>query len=261
MTKRFLFGVGRWARRAIILVVVMLMAPAWLYATDDRGDDSWRTADRHSAQLAPLPSEHPEAVVQIYAARAFRWRGAFAVHTWIAVKPRNADAYMTHHVLGWRGGRKVVGRIDTPDRYWYGARPDLLVDLRGAEAETLLEDIADAIERYPHADRYRAWPGPNSNTFIAWIGHEVPELRLDMPSTAIGKDYPLDGAVFDGAISGTGVRASLGGLLGATVALEEGLEINILGLAVGIDPLDLSLRLPGFGTVGPALFDRDDSLN
>jgi hypothetical protein len=31
--------------------------------------------------LAPLPEDEPEALVQIYAALAFRWRGDFAVHT------------------------------------------------------------------------------------------------------------------------------------------------------------------------------------
>lgn len=261
MTKQLLWGLGRWIRRVMALVAILLVAPAWLYATDGRGADSWRTADRHSANLAPQPSEHAGAVVQVYAARAFRWRGAFAVHTWIAVKPEGAQAYTTHHVLGWRGGRKVVSRVDIPDRHWYGAAPDLLVDIRGEAAEPLLARIDAAVRSYPHADRYRAWPGPNSNTFIAWIGLQVPELRLDMPSTAIGKDYPTEGAVFDTAISGTGVRASLGGLLGATLAWEEGIEANILGLAFGIDPFDLSLRLPGFGRVGPDLSSGGDSLD
>ncbi len=41
----------------------------------------WRTASRDSAGLAPLPKDTPEAVVQVYAARAFGWRGAVAVHT------------------------------------------------------------------------------------------------------------------------------------------------------------------------------------
>ena len=35
--------------------------------------------------------------------------------------------------------------------------------------------------------------------------------------------------------------------------IEEGLEFNVLGLAVGIDPNDFALRLPGFGRVGPGI--------
>ena len=34
--------------------------------------------------------------------------------------------------------------------------------------------IKAAIKSYPFADSYRAYPGPNSNTFLAHIGREVP---------------------------------------------------------------------------------------
>ena len=33
---------------------------------------------------------------------------------------------------------------------------------------------------------------------------------------------------------------------------KEGLEINILGLVFGINPLDPSIKLPGVGRIGPA---------
>ena len=36
------------------------------------------------------------------------------------------------------------------------------------------------------------------------------------------------------------------------VNVEEGLELNVLGLSVGVDPKDGALRLPGFGQVGGA---------
>ena len=35
-----------------------------------------------------------------------------------------------------------------------------------------------------------------------------------------------------------------------TYQVEEGLEFNFLGLAFGVDPLDLALRLPVVGRVG-----------
>src|SRR5262245_62615804 len=47
----------------------------------------WRTASQEPVGLAPDPSTHHEAVVQVYAARVIGWRGAFGVHTWIAAKP------------------------------------------------------------------------------------------------------------------------------------------------------------------------------
>ena len=94
------------------------------------------------------------------------------------------------------------------------------------------------------------WPGPNSNTFTAHVAREVPRLELELPTTAIGKDYLNNGSVFASAPSGTGYQVSLFGLLGVTVARKEGLEINFLGLALGIDPENLAVKLPGVGNVG-----------
>jgi hypothetical protein len=34
-----------------------------------------------------------EALIRVYAARTVRWRGIFAVHSWIVVKERGASHY------------------------------------------------------------------------------------------------------------------------------------------------------------------------
>ncbi|MCH7551721.1 MAG: DUF3750 domain-containing protein, partial [Proteobacteria bacterium] len=44
-------------------------------------------------------------------------------------------------------------------------------------------------------------------------------------------------------------QVSLFGLVGVLAAVEEGLEINLLGLSFGIDPLDLALKLPMAGRI------------
>ncbi|MDP6646672.1 MAG: DUF3750 domain-containing protein, partial [Rhodospirillales bacterium] len=100
-----------------------------------------------------------------------------------------------------------------------------------------------------YAGEYTLWPGPNSNTFTAFIARQVQELNLDLPPTAIGKDY-LGGRLFAKAPSGSGFQFSLFGLFGLTAALEEGLELNILGLSFGIDPRDPALKLPFLGRIG-----------
>src|SRR5436309_10385326 len=61
-----------------------------------RGD--WRTATHRPTGLAPDPALFPAAVVQVYASRTFGWRGAFAVHTWVAAKPAHADRYTRYEV-------------------------------------------------------------------------------------------------------------------------------------------------------------------
>jgi hypothetical protein len=214
----------------------------------------WRTADRSPAGIAPDPARVKEAVVQVYAARAFNWRGIFGVHTWIATKRANAAGYEVHQVVGWRrysGLPVLVSEPDAPDRLWYGYAPEILVDLRGPEAEAAIDAILAAVRSYPFPETYRVWPGPNSNTFTAWVGRQVPALRLDLPPTAIGKDYLGGLRLIDRAPSGSGWQFSLFGLLGATVALEEGVEVNLLGLSAGLNPLDLEVRLPGLGILRP----------
>jgi hypothetical protein len=78
----------------------------------------------------------------------------------------------------------------------------------------------------------------------------VPGLNAEMPSTAIGKDYLPNAGLAAAAPSGTGFQVSLAGLLGFTLAIDEGIEINLLGLVVGLDPMDLAIKLPGIGRIG-----------
>jgi len=244
----------RWSRRAALLLAALLAGPLLMAAGGPlRLAQDWRSADRSSAGIAPDPATTREAVVQVYAARAFGWRGAFAVHTWIATKPAGAASYTVHQVVGWRrwhGLPVVVSRPDLPDRFWYGNRPELLAELRGAPAAAAIPRVLAAVRRYPWTERYLLWPGPNSNTFTAWVGRQVPELGLELPVTAIGKDF-LGAGILAPAPSGSGYQLSLWGLAGVLLARGEGLEVNLLGLGFGLDPFAPALKLPGIGRLGP----------
>lgn len=212
----------------------------------------YRTASRESAQLAPDPKETPEAIIQVYSARAFNWRGIFSVHTWIAIKPKNIDYYTTYQVIGWLLWRDLPPLItvkDLPDRNWFNQKPNITLDIRGDKAEKLIPQIIDAAKHYPFANEYITWPGPNSNTFTAYIARHVPDLELALPSNALGKDYLANTIFFAPAPSGTGYQLSIFGLSGITIARIEGLEINILGLVYGFSPSTMTLKLPGFGDI------------
>lgn len=235
--------------KLIALSVVLLLPVVVIYSANGT---HWRDADRSSAGLAPDPAAHPGAVIHVYAARTFGWRGTFGVHTWISTKPANAEGYSVHQVVGFRSRRNlpvVVSQVDVPDRAWYGSTPTLLVDIRGGQAEALIPKVLEAVAAYPYADTYTLWPGPNSNTFVAWVGRQVPELQLDLPSTAIGKDY-LAGTIVDSTPGGSGYQLSLYGLLGVSLGTREGLELNLLGLNFGVNPMKLQLKLPGIGVLG-----------
>ncbi len=141
---------------------------------------------------APDPSQHPEAVVQVYGADVWGFRGNFAIHTWVATKARNASSYQIYQVIGWRlrRGRPALSVSEgQPDKPWFGSPAILLHEKTGAEADELIGKIETAVDSYPYANEYKMWPGPNSNSFTAWIGLAVPELELDLPAKAIGQSW------------------------------------------------------------------------
>lgn len=211
------------------------------------------TSGGERAGLAPDPETAREAVVQVYAARCSGWLGYFGVHTWTAVKPAGARAYTVYEVIEWRlrkTGSAVAIRKRLPDARWAGNTPALLAERRGDGVEALIERIDRTARAYPYAGEYIVWPGPNSNTFTAHVGRAVPELGLDLPSTAIGKDYLGDRTA--ARTPGGGWQVSLYGLLGVLVSGVEGFECNVLGLTFGVDPFSPALKLPLIGRLGAA---------
>lgn len=214
------------------------------------------TSDREWAErsygYAMHPDDYRDAIIQVYAARTRGNKKALAVHTWIATKRKGADQYIISQIFGWRLSRRGTAlnrEPGIPDKSWARNAPTLLLDLRGNEVEQLIDKVDAAIQAYPWQNEYTVWPGPNSNTFLAWIGLQVPELKLDLPATAIGKDWRPISNTFGRSVSGTGIQASLYGLLGITAGFEEGIEVNILGMSIELDLFDLNLELPGIGRV------------
>lgn len=237
------------------MAMLAYVAAALLYLSVSNPVDAqdWRNAPAQTAGLAPDAATTPEAVVQVYAARTVRWRRYFGVHTWIAVKPSYATEFKVHEVTRFqlrRTGTTLLARNRAADGYWYGNKPELLSDVRGPGVDELIKRTEAAIAEYPYAKKYRAWPGPNSNTFTAFVARQVPELRLDLPPTAIGKDY-LGKSPVRQTPSGTGAQVSLMGAAGVLIGWEEGVEVNLLGLTFGVDPKSLSLKLPLIGRIGP----------
>jgi hypothetical protein len=235
-----------------LLLGLFILPHLWILA---RGTDyeHWNRARWDSAGLAPDPATTPDAVVQVYAARTWGWKGVFAVHSWLAMKPAGAASYERYEVVGWgvgRGASAVRRNMRTVDGYWAGNPPELLLDRRGPAAEALIEDLRAAIAAYPYQSAYRTWPGPNSNSFIAHLGRAVPALGLRLPPTAVGKDFLGLTSLFGATPSGSGYQLSLFGLLGLSIGRVEGLELHFMGLTLGIDPLGAALNLPGIGRIG-----------
>jgi hypothetical protein len=228
--------------------LVPLAVHAALHASKDR-PGSFRDADWSSVgMLPPAPSDN-EARLLIFTGRTGRWKGYFAVHSWVVLKPEAASAWSRYDVVGW--GQPVRNNGWPPDGRWFGNAPRVIVDVRGARAAALIPRVQAAIAAYGYRDfgDYRVWPGPNSNTFTAAVLRAIPELETTLPPNAVGKDfrpYPYLGPTD----SGTGIEASLCGLVGVKVGWVEGVELNVLGLVAGLDLRHPALKLPGFGRIG-----------
>lgn len=240
-------------KRVLIAFVLIYLCPigvaAVLHLRDGVGE-TWWSADRSSIGHLPPAAGHPPAVVRVFAAPTVRWRGIFAVHSWIVMKPEGAGAYTRFDYTAWGNPIRVNGF--EPDGRWFGRSPEVVFAADGAAAAALIPRMRAAIETYAWRNQgdYRVWPGPNSNTFVAAVADAVPEARIALPPTAIGKDYPHDGRWLRRTASGTGLRLSLGGYAGVTIAWVEGIEVNILGGVAGIDIRRPAIKLPGIGRLG-----------
>src|SRR5437870_3253854 len=104
----------------ILFIFLTFIGPLWFLlngSIDFKAD--YRTANRESSHLALLSKDHSEAIIQVYTARAFNWRGIFSVHTWLVIKPKNEIEYTVFQVVGWRSFRGLPALYvskDIPDR-------------------------------------------------------------------------------------------------------------------------------------------------
>jgi hypothetical protein len=239
-------------KTTLLTILAVFLFPlaihAALYSAKDH-PRSYDQADWSSIGMLPPAAADRDARLLVFTGRTGRWKGIFSVHSWVVFKPENATAWTRYDVVGW--GQPVRTNGWAPDGRWFGDTPRVLVDVHGAEAVAAITKTKAAIAAYgySHAGDYRVWPGPNSNTFVATVLRAVPELAATLPPNAVGKDFRA-GTYAGLTDSGTGVEASLYGLLGVKVGWVEGVEFNFLGLVAGLDLRHPGVKLPGFGRIG-----------
>ncbi len=242
------------SRRKLIMLTIFavfllpILARAALYAASN-DPRSWRDADWSSTGLLPPAAQDKTARVIVFTGKAGAWKGVFAVHSWIVLKPAGAKEWTRYDVVGW--GSPVRENNWPADGRWYGNVPVAIADISGPQAERLIPKIEKAIVDYNYAQAgdYRVWPGPNSNSFTAAVLRAVPELRLALPPNAVGRDFRA-GLYAGLSDSRTGVELNLFGLAGIKIGWVEGIEIDLLGLVAGLDLRHPGLKLPGYGHIG-----------
>jgi hypothetical protein len=181
---------------ALLLFALAYIAPlgvsALLYRWTGTGTNWW-TADRSSAGFLPQAATHRPAVVRVFSAPTVRWRGIFAVHCWIVLKAEDAPTYSRYDYTAW--GEPIRLNGFEADGRWFGRVPEVVFAAEGDAASGLIPRLQACIDGYAFRNRgdYGAWPGPNSNTFVAAVLDAIPEAKIALPPNAIGKDYPYDG--------------------------------------------------------------------
>ena len=119
--------------------------------------------------------------------------GLIAVHYWFVVIDERSGSCERWEVwqtknAGGRAVEHVHCDLKHPDAGVGGGPMRIATRWRGRDALAIYE-VLQRPESYPHRSRYLPWPGPNSNTFVAWVLREARiEHRLGI--RALGKNYP-----------------------------------------------------------------------
>lgn len=243
----------RFFKRLILFLLLVFILPALasllVWEADASKPRSWHQANWTSAGILPAAEHDSSAAIYILSARTGRWKGAFSVHSWIVMKRAGAKSYARYDVVGW--GNPLRMNAYAPDARWYSNEPEILHSIKGQSAETLIGRLESAILNYPEAQRgdYVVWPGPNSNSFIAYLLNEVPDLGLALPSNAVGRDWLPNNKWFILDPDGKNLQVSLFGVAGFAIGVRHGVEINFLGLVAGFELTDFGIKLPGFGKI------------
>jgi hypothetical protein len=117
--------------------------------------------------------------------------GWLAVHYWFVVfEPGGA----CHRWEVWHtknAGGTSVGHLHCdlkgPDAGVGGGPARIAAQWQGKDALSITEVLEKAAS-YPYCHRYLPWPGPNSNTFAAWVLRQA-GVRHELPWRALGKAF------------------------------------------------------------------------
>jgi len=114
----------------------------------------------------------------------FAWHYWFVVsdetgrHRWEVWQTRNAGGFCIGH---------VHRDLKRPEDGVGGGPSRIAMQWTGETARRIAQ-VLSAIESYPYCETYRLWPGPNSNTFVAWVLREA-EVAERLDPRGIGRGY------------------------------------------------------------------------
>ena len=169
------------------------------------------------------------------------WYSRFAQHSWFDVREGSTGRWRRIEIPTPQSGVQIIelprGEAFEDERWERAVRVRAIE--HGAGVDQLVDELVAAARSWDGGG-YRAWPGPNSNTFVDAMLREVDGLSGQLHHNAVGKDH---GWRVGKSATGVGVELETP-LAGLQVGLLEGLEVHLLGLTLGVGLQPLALRLP-----------------
>ena len=183
--------------------------------------------------------------VQLWSATLPSALRVIAVHTWFNAYDEAEGRWRRWEVWQNRdAGGESWGHVHRdlmhPERPVGGGPAQFEREWMGDEAERLLQVLA-ASPDYPERHRYRYWPGPNSNTYAAWVLAQA-GIEYVLDPRAVGKDYL--GALGCGIRRGEGRLRLESPLLGLHAQPGRAFELHVLGLTLGFEREPFALTTP-----------------
>ena len=116
--------------------------------------------------------------------------GLIASHYWFVVFEHGVaqrwEVWQTRDAGGHSIGH-LHRDLKHPDAGVGGGPARVAASWTGEQAAAI-RSILEKAQSYPFCHRYRYWPGPNSNTFAAWVLREA-GMRHTLPRRAVGRNY------------------------------------------------------------------------
>lgn len=163
---------------------------------------------------------------------------------WAILEVITTKAFTEDYVVSHRPvSGKTARRLERWDREVH-----LHTVVTGEDAERMIPELEELAAEYEDSRNYRGWAGPNSNTFVDYLGRHVSGLRFELHHNAVGKNYaPLLRACLTS--TGMGVEFDTY-LFGVQLGIEEGFEFHFLNLTFGVDFFPPALKLPFLPRLG-----------
>jgi hypothetical protein len=187
--------------------------------------------------------DNSETTVALFSGGLGHPMDGIARHPWFAVREKGKSDWDLFEVGG--GGSTSEASKNSPyvDPILHGV-------WRGAEGERAAEcvrRVGPQVKQQIERD-YIFYPGPNSNTFGDVVLRTC-KLAASLPSTSVGKDWRgLVGAGITTERTGIQIETPV---LGLKVGLKEGIELHVIGLAIGVDFWPPAIIVPvGPGRIG-----------